>query len=146
MTVGAHEALNQVLIAHLRNASPLWGVKVQPLEIASSNLEKPYVVFFPASNGRFLGNANKKRAQIVMSIKGVAKDMASALAIQEAITGLLDDSGSQDISPRLPYHAGWVVTTVTEDRAIWLQEQFAGAENIYHAGHQYQVNMERRNG
>lgn len=144
MTVGAHEALNQVLIGHLRDASPLWGVRVQPLEVASASLVKPYVVFFMVSGGRFMGNANKKRAAMVISVKGVAKDMATAMAIQEAITGLLDDSGSQDIDPRLPYHAGWVITTVTEDRVIWLQEQFAGAENIYHAGHQYQVNMERR--
>lgn len=144
MTVSAQEALQTVLIGRLRSASALWGTRVQPVDVVSSSLTRPYVQFFVASNVQPASNPYHKKAEIVMSIKGVAEDMASALAIQEAITQLLDDSGDQDINGRLPYHAGWRVTTVGTDRAIWLQEYPAAGGTLYHAGHQYQFRMERR--
>lgn len=144
MTVSAQEAAYQILRSRLVNASPLWGVRVQPVEIASSGLARPYVQFFAASNMAPASNPYHKKAEIAMSIKGVAEDMATALAIQEALTQLMDDSGDQDINPRLPYNANWRVTTVTIDRAIWLQELDMVGEMVYHAGHQYQVRMERR--
>lgn len=144
MTVGAQEAAYQILNARLKNASPLWGVRVQPVEIASSGLTKPYVLFFVASNIAPASNPHHKKAEIAMSIKGVTEDMATALAIQEAVTQLLDDSGDQDINPRLPYNADWRVTTVTIDRAIWLQELNSVGSIVYHAGHQYQLRLERR--
>jgi len=145
MTIGAHEALYKVMNARLVNGSALWGLRARAVEIADATLTRPYLLWFVASNMRYnMANAHKKRAEIVLSVKGVAEDMATALAIQEAITGLLDDSGSQDISPRLPYSADWIITTMTEDRAIWLQELTSVGKMIYHAGHQYQVRMERR--
>lgn len=144
MTIGAQEAAYQIMNARLKNASPLWGVRVQPVEIAPSGLARPYVQFFAASNMAPASNPNHKKAEIAMSIKGVAEDMATALAIQEALTQLMDDSGDQDINPRLPYNGDWRVTTVTIDRAIWLQELDMVGKMIYHAGHQYQVRMERR--
>lgn len=144
MTIGAQEAVYQILRSRLMNASALWGVRVQPVEIAGSGLVKPYVLFFTASNMAPSSNPYHKKAEIVISIKGVAEDMATALAIQEALTQLMDDSGDQDINPRLPYNADWRVTTVTIDRAIWLQELDTVGEMIYHAGHQYRMTMERR--
>lgn len=144
MTVSAQQAVNEVLISYLRNASALWGVRAYPVEIAPSGVARPYVVFFPASNMAPASNPHHKKAELAMSIKGVALDMANALAIQEALTTMLDDSGDQDINPRLPTHAGWRITNVTIDRAIWLQELSSVGDMIYHAGHQYQVRMERR--
>lgn len=144
MTVSAHEALSTVLNTHLRNASSLWGVRVQAADVVSSTLTRPYVHYFVASNLQPSSNPYHKKAEIVMSVKGVAEDMATALAIQEAITQLLDDAGDQDINDRLPYNAGWRFTTVSTDRAIWLQEYPAAGKTIYHAGHQYMFRMERR--
>ncbi len=144
MTVSAQEALEEVLIGVLRNASPLWGVRTYAATIVGAKKTRPYVQFFPASDMRALGNPYHKKAELIYSIKGVSESNAGALAIREAITGLLDDSGSQDISPRLPYHAGWVITNVTEDRAIWLEELSSADTFLYHAGHQYQIRMERR--
>lgn len=141
---GANMALYEVLISHLRGNNALWGQRVQPLTNASVSLKKPYVVFFEASNLRRLSAPTRKMAEINLSVKGVAGDMATAMAIQDSITTLLDDSGDQDVDPRLPYHAAWRILTVTEGRSIWIEEQFAGAENIYHAGHQYLFVMERR--
>jgi hypothetical protein len=144
MTVSAQEAIETVLIGLLRNGSPLWGVRVQAADIVSSTVERPYLHYFPASDMQPASNPHHKRAEMVYSIKGVAEDKATALAIREAITTLLDDSGDQDINPRLPYHAGWRVTTVSTDRAIWLQEYPAAGKTLYHAGHQYMIRMERR--
>jgi hypothetical protein len=144
MTVSAQQAVNEVLIGYLRNASALWGVRAYPVEIAPSGVQRPYVVFFPASNMAPASNPHHKKAELAMSIKGVTLDMANALGIQEVLTTLLDDSGDQDINPRLPTHAGWRITTVSIDRAIWLQELDTVGTMIYHAGHQYQVRMERR--
>ena len=144
MTVSAQEAFEEVLIALLRNASPLWGVRVQAATIVSPAVVRPYVHFFPASDMAYKTNPHKKRAELVYSIKGVAEKNADALAMREAITTLLEDSGSQDLTPRLPYHAGWIITNISEDRAIWLQENSSVGTMIYHAGHQYQVLMERR--
>lgn len=144
MTVSAQEAIETVLIGHLRDASALWGVRVQAADIVSSTVVRPYVHYFPASDMQPASNPYHKKAELVYSIKGVAEDKASALAIREAITGLMDDSGDQDINPRLPYHSGWRVTTVSTDRAIWLQEYPAAGKTLYHAGHQYRIMMERR--
>ena len=150
MTVSAQEACYTVFNTRLRNGSALWGVRVQSVEIAGSTLVKPYVVFFAAANIASRSNPHHKQAVLTISVKGVAEDtqsvagMATAVAMQEAITQLLDDSGTQDLTPRLPYNADWVVTNVTEDRTIWLQEYSSVGTMIYHAGHQYQVMMERR--
>ena len=70
------------------------------------------------------------------------------MAGSEAISALLDDSGRQDVgsasaNPHLPIHAEWDITTVTEELDIWVEELF-DTENIYHAGHQYRVMMEKK--
>lgn len=144
MTVSAMEAIETVLVSHLRDASPLWGVRVQAADIVGSTVVRPYVHYFPASNMQPASNPYHKKAEMVYSIKGVAESKADALAIQEAINGLMDDSGDQNINPRLPYHAGWRVTIVSTDRAIWLQEYPAAGKTLWHAGHQYRILMERR--
>lgn len=144
MTVSAQEAIETVLIGLLRNASPLWGVRVQAATVVDSKVVRPYIHYFPASDMQPASNPHHKKAELVYSIKGVSASKAEALAIREAITELMDDSGDQDIDPRLPYHAGWRVTTVSVNRAIWLEEYPAVGEILYHAGHQYQIMMERR--
>ena len=140
----ARQAAYEVLISRLKNANPLWGGRVQPLTIATSGLEMLFVVFFTASNMRQLSTPTRKSAMMTVSVKAVAKTLADAEAASDAISGLLDDSGDQDVDPRLPYHAAWRILTLTEDRAIEIEEKFSGAESIYHAGHQYQLAMERR--
>jgi hypothetical protein len=144
MTVSAQEAIETILISHLRNASPLWGVRVQAADIVSSTVVRPYIHYFPASDMQPASNPYHKKAELVYSIKGVSESKADALAIREAINTLMDDSGDQDINSRLPYHAGWRVTTVSTDRAIWLQEYPAAGQTLFHAGHQYRITMERR--
>lgn len=140
----ARQAAYELLIAHLRGGSPLWDQRVEPLTVATTTLEKPFVQFFTAANMRQLSTPSRRSAEMTISVKGVANTLAEAEAISEAITLLLDNSGVQDVDPRLPTHAEWDVLTVTEDRAIEIEEKFSGAESIYHAGHQYQFKMERR--
>lgn len=140
----AKEAAYKVLFAHLVHASPLWAGRVQPLAVASAGLQRPYVLMFVSSGGRAPSVPSRHKEALVISVKGVANDLATATAIEAQITTLLHNSGTQDIDPRLPTHPEWEILTVSEDRAIDLHEKFAGAEDIYHAGHQYRLLMERR--
>lgn len=156
--MNAQNALYEILISRLRNASALWGVRVEPLTIASSRLGEPldsngqrqlYVVFSELSGGREMVNPQRKNAEMLISVKAVSGTMAQAMAASDAISALLDDSGRQDVgseaaNPRLPIHAAWDITTVTEERDIWLEEKSSGAQSIYHAGHQYRVMMEKK--
>lgn len=156
--MNAQQALYEILISRLRNASALWGVRLEPLTIASSRLGEPldangqrqlYVVFFEVSGGRQMVNPRRKNAEILISVKAVSGTMAQAMAASDAISALLDDSGRQDVGSittplHLPTHAEWDITTMTEERDIWLEEQFSGAQSIYHAGHQYRVMMEKK--
>jgi len=144
MAVGAHQAVNEVLFSYLNGASTIWGTRVQPLSEAGSTLVRPYVVFFNAAGGRALSVPSRDHARFTISVKCVALGMAAALGAQEVISGLLHNSGRQDIDPRLPIHADWDVLTVTEGREIWIEDKFEGAQRIYHAGHQYEILMERK--
>ncbi len=144
MTVSAQEACEEVLHSVLLNASALWGVRVYASTIVGSQKLRPYVQFFPAADITPRSNPYHKKAELTYTIKGVGESNANALAIREAITTLLYDSGSQDLTPRLPYHAGWVITNVSEERAMWQEELSTDGKMIFHAGHQYRVQMERR--
>lgn len=135
------QALYEILYGQLVNTTP-WGTRVEPLEIASARLAKPYCVFFVASGGREAAVPVRDNARFVVSVKVVALKMADALGGQEVITGKLHNAGRQDVNPRLVAHADWDVTTVTETRVIWLEEKFEGALSIYHAGYQYEIMME----
>lgn len=139
----AEEALKKVLHSALVN-NALWDTRVSGIELIAATAVKPYVVFFVASNVRVPMSIRKKNVVIEMSIKGVAVDVATAYAIQDAIGERLDDSGTQDYNPRLPIDPDWYVTTVTQTRAIWLQENFSPSTTFYHAGHVYRVTMERK--
>lgn len=134
----------EVLYAHLVLASPLWAERVEPLTVASATQGKPYVVFFNAGGGRELQVPSRNHQRFVIAVKGVAYDMGTALAMQGEISAQLHNAGEQDINPRLPVHPLWHVLTVTEGRAIWIEEQFAGVQNIYHAGYQYEILMEAK--
>lgn len=144
MTVSAHQAINEVLFNYLNGASAIWGTRVEPLSEASSTLTRPYVVFFNAAGGRLLSVPSRNHARFTISVKCVALGMAAALGGQEVLTGLLHNSGRQDIDPRLPAHADWDVLTVTEGREIFIEDKLEGALRIYHAGHQYEILIERK--
>ncbi len=136
----AYEGLSQ----HLKGANPLWGIRVQPLQVASATLVKPYVVFFLAADASENVTARRRNARLTISIKGVALDLATAMAMDEALNGLLDEAGRQDTGSQMPTHAVWDFLTITEGRMIYLEEQFAQAQPIYHAGHQYEFIMEHK--
>lgn len=140
------EALNMILYSHLNRASALWDERVYPTGRAPAGIDKPYLLFFWAGGGNDLvaGVGTRRNARLTLSIKGVALELAEALAIKAAVESLIDQSGTQDRNPQLPEHPEWIVTTATMDRAIYIEEAFEGAQWIYHAGNQYVFTMERR--
>lgn len=144
MNVSPIGAIYQVMNAHLKNGSPIWQGRVQPLAMASAGLEKPCLMFFHASGGRELSVPVRDSARFTLTVKIVAEAMQQAVDGQAAISTLLHNSGAQDVSPRLPTHVEWDVLTVTEGREVWIEEAFEKAKRIYHAGYQYDILLERR--
>lgn len=143
MNVSATGALYQIMYAHL-NGQSIWGSRLEPLMMASADLEKPCLLFFRASGGRENSVPGRDSERFSLTVKVVVKTLQQAVDGQAAISTLLHNSGSQDVDPRLPSHAEWQVLTVTEDREVWIEEAFEKTERIYHAGHQYDVLLERR--
>lgn len=137
----AISACYRTLRAHLSAEDALWGGRAYPLEVLPAQTVKPYVVFFVASAIEPQDLA-VQRAELVVSVKCVAETLGDSLAGASRIRAYLDDSGTQDISPRLPTLATWEVTAVTLDRAIHLQEAVTPDGVIYHDGHQYLITME----
>lgn len=148
MADSALRALYLVLSSHLNAAaSPvnLWGNRAKPLEEVEAGLEKPYSCFFWAGGGEErIAAPSTEEERLILTVKGVALDMKDALTMQQQITGLLRNSGSQDVDPRLPSNDDFDILTVTRDRVVWLVEKFEGAVDIYHAGHLYEFLMERK--
>lgn len=136
-------ALFQVLYTHLRGANVLWGDNVTSESVAAAEIDKPFLQFFWAGGGNDLVSANRRNVQLTITVKAVANNMEQAQAMKAAVGDLLESSGSQDTSPQLPPHSDWTITTVTQDRIIYMDEMFEGALPIYHRGNQYVVTMER---
>jgi len=140
----AVETLNLIIAAHLRNASPVWGERVRSVSTVEASLVRPYVHFFIASelNEKIL--VRKRHTRIALSVKGVAENLGEALQMQGLLADLLDDSGQNDINARLPAHPDWAVLSVTQGRAIILDDFFKNAVMIYHRGHQFEILMEEK--
>lgn len=127
--------------AHVTGQS-LWGDRVQAVAMATSTLAKPCLLFFVAGGGRELVTPTRRNVRFSLSVKSVAESMQQAVTMQEAISGLLADAGSQDVSPRLPVQTGWEITTITEGRMIWTEELIDNTRRVYHAGYVYDITME----
>lgn len=140
----AKNALYEVLYPYLRDYGGVWGARVEPLAVATADLEKPCVQFFHVGGGRELSVPTRDAARIMLAVKVVAETMQTAVDGQDQISAALHNAGDQDVNPRLPNHDGWHVLTVTEDEEVWIEEMWEGTQRIYHAGHRYEFLMERR--
>lgn len=140
----ALEAMYTVLFSHLHGASSIWGDNVEPVSIASKEMNKPYVVFFASSILREASDAGRNVQRLSITVKCVANTMQGALAGQDAISDLLHNSGVQDSNPRLPYNGDWQVSIVTEGLGVYMEEPQTPEGNVYHAGYQYNILMEGR--
>jgi hypothetical protein len=140
----AKGALYQVLYPYLRDYGGVWGMRVEPLAVATAGLDKPCVQFFYVGGGRELSVPRRDSQRIMLAVKCVAETMQVAVDGQEQISAALHNAGEQDVDPRLPSHDGWHILTVTEEEEVWVEEMFEGTQRIYHAGHRYEFLMERR--
>lgn len=134
----AFEALLVALNNKLTGQS-LWADRVYP-DAAPAGVTRPYVVHFYVSGGE-RNERQKKDARFVLTVKCVANTMTESLQGAALIDSLLSDAGSQDDSA-FTCGDGWEITTCTTDRMVHLTEMFAGADPIYHDGHQYIIMME----
>lgn len=119
-----------------------WGGRVEPRAVATSGLQKPCLLFFTAAIINNPTQAVRNNERITLTVKLVAETMQVAVDGMARISAALKNSGAQDVDPRLPAVTGWTVQTVTEDRAVWIEESFDNARWSYHAGYQYIFLME----
>jgi hypothetical protein len=138
------QALYEIMSIHLRGASPLWGDNARAGDIVSSRVSRPFVHYFFSGGGHVSHTPSKHHARVILTVKCVADSLAVAQAGKNAISELLRNAGEQDISPRLPNHDVWRVSTVTQDTAIIITEQLDESRFIYHAGNQYVIMMEAK--
>lgn len=140
--MSALQALYTALYPYLRDyAGAEWSGRVQPRAIATASLDKPHLLFFWAGGGTVASAPVRDRENVVLTVKIVALSMATATAGMATISEALKNSGTQDVDPRLPAVAGWNITTVTQLRHVWVEESFE-TQSIYHAGYQFEFNLE----
>lgn len=129
-----YERLSGVLAADV-------GGRVQSLAVATAGIERPYVVFFQASHVRMAMPFGRERHRYTVSVKAVADTMDEAATLQGRILAALDDTGGFDGNSQLSAD-GWTIATVTAGRGIWLEEMMDSARRVYHAGYQFEIEME----
>lgn len=130
------------IVQNALNGRSVWGERVHA-GLAPAGEPRPYAIYNYVAGGDEGNRGRLATARIVMSVKCVAANRTDAFAGAAAITALLDDQGEQELAG-LPSHPDWHVSTVTQDRVVQLDEMYAGAESIYHQGHQYVFKMEAK--
>lgn len=146
----ALQACHQILYQHL-NGQGAWDMRLYPVESAPPSAEYPYLTWFWSGGGNELQATGSQIARLQMSVKGVAGDqdgisdpMGLALGMQSEISEALRNAGVQDVGGMsLPSHARWMVLTVTQGRMIWMRVQLDDKRWSYHAGHVYEILLER---
>lgn len=142
MADAALAALFKTLRTHLINQGD-WQSRLGPLEVLQNQVSIPYCAYYVNAQTRVLSVPRRNHQRIVVGVRAAANTLAAALAMQEQISELLHNSGSQDVDPRLPSHAEWHILTVTEERALnLLPVRVEGSIETYHAGYLYGVMME----
>lgn len=112
-------------------------------ERAPAGAARPYVVVILASGQREQWRGGKDNAGVTYTVKCVGNTMGEAISGQGRLIALLDGQGSQEAAG-LAVDDVWDVLTVTASTAVNLVEAFEGVDEVYHAGHQYRLEMETK--
>lgn len=133
----AYDALRTRLIA---GAEP-WNDRAYQGR-APAGTAYPYVVYFWSGGGE--DNRTRKRdANLMITVKAVAKTIGQALSAADRIDALLNDHGLYDnAGDSLVNAKGWYILTITQEGAFELVETFAAADDTYHQGGRYRFIME----
>lgn len=138
----AKAALFSVVSQQLRGDA-LWGERVYH-DAAPRGVAYPYVVFFVAGGGE-LNLHRTPDAEIVVSVKAVADNLAVAFECAARIQDLLNDRGASDIRAGLPdAPGGWLIISSTQGLDISLVDYVDQSDKrIYHEGAQYEFFMQK---
>ena len=136
----AYDALK----SRLYNADSLWSTRVFT-ETALPTADRPYLLVMFSGGGE-INALQRKDAEFLITVKGVADTLKTSLQVASAIGELLNDHGTQDnpndsVVPVTPN--GWVIQTITQERRVQMTETFENVEPVYHAGHQFRIRMEK---
>lgn len=139
----ALEALYTAVYTTLRGV-PVWGDRVSP-DYIPADVPLPAAVFFASSGGSVQRRQDRQAAQFTLTVKCISDNLRDSLDGAAAIAGALKDAGAQDKpGVRMVQPAGWIITTVTQRRAVHVVELYQGAEPVYHDGHEYVFVIEER--
>ena len=146
----ALEALNLILKEKLIG-NGLWDARGYPMESPAS-ITYPYALWFPSGDTPERQAVHVQTVRMQMSVKGVCGEQDDitdphglALTMQSQLSDLLRWSGAQDAGGNsLPVNSEWDVLTVTQGRMIYLRAPLPDTSWSYHAGHVWDILMERK--
>lgn len=137
----ALEACYRAITTALKGAGS-WGERVYP-HLAPAGAERPYVVYFRAAGGELNRRVNTRRdAELVVTVKCVADNLALAMAGASAIAAALNDKGQYDVTSGALDGGEWGILTTTQEGLVDLLELVDG-KNVWHQGADYRIKMEK---
>jgi len=135
------EGVGYVVLRATLRGDEAWGEVYA--ERAPVGAVRPYVVVSLAAGTREQWRGAAANASLVYTVKCVGNTMGAAIGGQARLIALLDGQGSQE-GGGLASDDGWDVLTVTAETSVNLVEAFEGVDEVYHAGHQYRLDMESK--
>ncbi|KKM27471.1 hypothetical protein LCGC14_1574410 [marine sediment metagenome] len=135
------DMLFESMRTYLSAATGVWEGRVY-VDRAPAKKVRPYIVFFMASDTD-LNEIVGVDPMIVLSVKCVAETRQAAFLGSAQITALLNDKGQQQVA------AGsgpigdddWEISTISEDRGIYIPDRLGETGTVYHRGHQYEFRI-----
>ena len=141
MSETALAATYKALRTALTGGSESWATRAYP-DIAPEGVARPYVVFGWAGGGE-ANEVRRQDASLIISVKVVADTMTASMAGAVRLSELLNDQGEQE-SNTITGGTFWEISTITQERAVHLVEQFGNAKPIYHDGHIFRFRLEAK--
>lgn len=113
-------------------------------DFVPAGIPKPYYVQVMMGGGE-ANHSRNEDAELVLSIKCVAADLATALTGAQLLSETFNDQGTQDVGVSAALSGGtyWTINTTTKELAIHFVEHVQGATQIYHSGNRYRFFMQR---
>ena len=141
MTDTALAAAYRAIRARLAGSGLSWAGRVYG-DVIPASVELPVVTYFWQGGGEANFRRNQD-AELVIIVKAVSYTQAEAFSMAAEIAALLNDKGhTDDADDHLTASGGWTILTCTQELAVHLVDMWAGAQPVFHEGHQYRLVME----
>lgn len=135
------DMLLRAIETYLSSSDGVWEGRAY-IDRAPAKKVRPYIVFFMASDID-LNEIVSVDPMIVLSVKVVAETRQAAFLGSAQITALLGDKGEQEATAGNGPIGGddWEISTISEDRGIYIPDRLGETGTVYHRGHQYEFRI-----